>query len=178
VAFNKFTTYRQLDAMDCGPTCLKMVFKHYGKQLNLEGIKQAAQIGSTGVSLLGIAEAAEKYGFRTVSARVTFEQLLEDAPLPCILHWNQYHFVVLTPEANTKKLTIADPAKGLITLPKADFIKNWISVHKDGEAKGIVLLLTPRVNFYEQEDEQNKAISWSLLAGMWPSIGNRFFSCL
>jgi ATP-binding cassette, subfamily B, bacterial len=162
--FNKFTTYRQLDAMDCGPTCLKMVFKHYGKQLNLEGIKRAAQIGSTGVSLLGMAEAAEKYGFRTVSARVTFEQLLEDAPLPCILHWNQYHFVVLTPAANTKKLTIADPAKGLITLPKVDFIKNWISTTKDGEPKGIVLLLTPRVNFYEQENEQNKAISWSLLA--------------
>ncbi|MCW5909673.1 MAG: peptidase domain-containing ABC transporter [Cyclobacteriaceae bacterium] len=150
--------------MDCGPACLKMVFKHYGKQLNLEGIKRAAQIGSTGVSLLGMAEAAEKYGFRTVSARVSFEQLLEDAPLPCILHWNQYHFVVLTPAANTKKLTIADPAKGLITLSKADFLQNWISVTKAGEPKGIVLLLTPRANFYQQEDDRNEAIGWGLLA--------------
>ncbi|MCC6835557.1 MAG: peptidase domain-containing ABC transporter [Cytophagales bacterium] len=150
--------------MDCGPTCLKMVFKHYGKQINLEGIKRAAQIGSTGVSLLGMAEAAEKYGFRTVSARVSFEQLLEDAPLPCVLHWNQYHFVVLTPSVNTKKLTIADPAKGLITLTKADFLKNWISVTKEGEPKGIVLLLTPRANFYQQDDDRNKEISWGLLS--------------
>lgn len=150
--------------MDCGPTCLKMVFKHYGKQINLEGIKRATQIGSTGVSLLGMAEAAEKYGFRTVSARVTFEQLLEDAPLPCILHWDQYHFVVLTPTANTKKLTIADPAKGLITMPKADFIKSWISVTKEGEPKGIVLLLTPRANFYEQDEDGTKEISWALLS--------------
>lgn len=158
-----FKTYRQLDAMDCGPTCLKMVFKHYGKQINLEGIKRAAQIGTTGVSLLGLAEAAEKYGFRTVSARVTFEQLLEDAPLPCILHWDQYHFVVLTPTANTKKLTIADPAKGLITMPKADFLKNWVSVTKDGEPKGIVLLLTPRANFYQQSDDVDREVSWGLL---------------
>jgi len=164
VAFKKFTTYRQLDAMDCGPTCLKIVFKHYGKQINLEGIKRAAQIGSTGVSLLGMAEAAEKYGFRTLSARISFEQLLEDAPLPCILHWNQYHFVVLTPDANAKKLTIADPARGLITLTKADFIKNWISVTKEGEPKGIVLLLTPRANFYQQEDDRDKEISWGLLS--------------
>ena len=160
----KFTTYRQLDAMDCGPTCLKMVFKHYGKQINLESLKKASQIGTTGVSLLGMSEAAEKYGFRTRSAKVTFEQLLEDAPLPCILHWNQYHFVVLTPSVNKKRLTIADPAKGLITFTKAEFLKNWISISKEGEQKGIALLLTPRGSFYQQEDEKDREISWGLLS--------------
>ena len=159
-----FTTYRQLDAMDCGPTCLKMVFKHYGKQINLESLKKAAQIGTTGVSLLGMSEAAEKYGFRTRSAKVTFEQLLEDAPLPCILHWDQYHFVVLTPSVSKKRLTIADPAKGLITFTKAEFLKNWISISKEGEQKGIALLLTPRGSFYQQEDEKDREISWGLLS--------------
>ena len=164
MAFKKFTTYRQLDAMDCGPTCLKMVFKHYGKQINLESLKRESQIGTTGVSLLGMSEAAEKYGFRTRSAKVTFEQLLEDAPLPCILHWNQYHFVVLTPSVSKKRLTIADPAKGLITFTKAEFLKNWISISKEGEQKGIALLLTPRGSFYQQEDEKDREISWGLLS--------------
>src|SRR5258706_16423047 len=113
--------------MDCGPTCLKMVFKHYGKQINLGGLKKASQIGTTGVSLLGMSEAAEKYGFRTISARLTFDQLLADAPKPCILHWNQYHFVVLTPSANGKRLTVADPARGSVTYTKEEFLKNWIS---------------------------------------------------
>ncbi len=163
MALKRFTTYRQLDVMGCGPTCLKMVFKHYGKQIGLEGLKKASQIGTTGVSLLGMSEAAEKYGFRTISARLTFEQLLEEAPLPCILHWNRYHFVVLTPAANKKRLTVADPAKGLITYTKEEFLKHWISIHANGESKGIALLLTPRGAFYQQEDENDKGISWSLL---------------
>jgi ATP-binding cassette, subfamily B, bacterial len=164
MAFKSFTTYRQLDAMDCGPTCLKMIFKHYGKQISLEGLKKASQIGTTGVSLLGLSEAAERYGFRTVSAKVTFEQLLTDAPLPCILHWDRYHFVVLTPAANKKKLTIADPAKGLITYTKEEFLKYWISISANGESKGIALLLTPRGAFYQQEDENDKGVSWGLLS--------------
>ena len=123
MGLKNFTTYRQLDAMDCGPTCLKMIFKYYGKLINLENLKRESQIGSTGVSLLGLSEAAEKFGFRTVSAKITFDQLLADAPLPCILHWGQYHFVVLTPSANKKKLTIADPAKGLLTYSKNEFFE-------------------------------------------------------
>ncbi len=162
--FKNFTTYRQLDAMDCGPTCLKMIFKYYGKHIHSEGLKRATQIGTSGVSLLGLSEAAEKYGFRTVSAKITFEQLLDDAALPCILHWNQYHFVVLTPYANKKKLTIADPARGLITLTKKEFLKSWISIHNNDDQKGIALLLTPRGEFYKQDDERDKEISWSLLA--------------
>jgi ATP-binding cassette, subfamily B, bacterial len=161
----RFTSYRQLDAMDCGPTCLKMVFKHYGKQVNLGGLKSASQIGTTGVSLLGMSEAAEKYGFRTISARLTFEQLLADAPHPCILHWDQYHFVVLTPSVNKKRLTVADPAKGLITYTKEEFLKNWISIGFGNDGKGIALLLTPRGAFYQQEDEKDKEISWGMLVG-------------
>ena len=160
----KFTTYRQMDVMDCGPTCLKMIFKHYGKQVNSENIRRETQIGTTGVSLLGLSEAAEKFGFRTVSAKITFEQLLADAPLPCILHWSQYHFVVLTPHANKKRLTIADPSQGLITYAKKEFLEQWISTSENEEEKGIVLLLTPTAKFYQQEDEQSNGIGWGLLS--------------
>lgn len=159
-----FTSYRQHDAMDCGPTCLRIVFKYYGKQISLENIKRESQIGTTGVSLLGLSDAAEKYGFRTVSAKVTFEQLLTDVHLPCILHWGQYHFVVLTPSVSKKKLTIADPAKGLLTYSKKEFLEQWLSTNENGEAKGIALLLAPTPQFYQQEDEKSMGIGWGLLS--------------
>lgn len=159
-----FTTYRQLDQMDCGPTCLKMILKYHGKKIKSENLKSASQFGVAGVSLLGLSEAAEKYGLRTISARLTFEQLLSEAPLPCIVHWNQYHFVVVTPSANNKRVTIADPASGLITLSKQEFLKQWLATVKEGEAKGIALLLTPTAEFYRQEDEKNEGVSWGLLS--------------
>jgi ATP-binding cassette, subfamily B, bacterial len=161
----RFTTYRQLDAMDCGPTCLKMIFKHYGKHINLDGVKRASQLAPGGTSLLGLAEAAEKYGFHTIGAKVTFEQLLADAPLPCILYWDQYHFVVLTPSVSKKKLTVADPAQGLITYTKEEFLTHWISTASQGENKGVALLLTPTATFYQQQEEHKER-----------QVGWRFFS--
>lgn len=164
MAFKRFTTYLQHDAMDCGPTCLRMVFKHYGKNINSERLKRETEVGTTGSSLLGLSEAAEHFGFRTVSAKISFEQLLADAPLPCILHWDQYHFVVLTPKVNKKKLTIADPAKGLITYSKAEFLKYWLSTQETGTAKGIALMLSPTPKFYQQADEKFTGLGWSLLS--------------
>lgn len=161
---NNFVTYRQLDAMDCGPTCLRMIVKHYGKHIGADSLKRNSQVGTTGASLLGLSEAAEKIGFRTISAKITFEQLLTDAPLPCILHWNQYHFVVLTPSANKRKLTIADPAKGLVVYSMKEFLEQWLSTNHHGEARGIALLLTPTPQFYQQEAEKSATIGWELLS--------------
>lgn len=150
--------------MDCGPTCLKMVLKHHGKQISLESLRKASQIGTTGVSLLGLTEAANKYGLNTISTKLTFEQLSKDATLPCILHWDQHHFVVLTPFVDDKKLTIADPAKGLVTYTKGEFIKYWASTTEDGEQKGIALLLTPNEFFHKQKNEkEQRGLSWKLL---------------
>jgi len=163
IAVKGFTTYRQLDAMDCGPTCLKMIFKFHGRQINLSELKGASQQGRTGASLLGMSEAAHKFGFRTLSAKLNFNQLLTDAALPCILHWDQYHFVVLTPSINNKRVTIADPAKGLITYSKAEFLKYWISTTENGEQQGIALLLTPTESFYQQEENKERKVGWRLL---------------
>lgn len=89
--------YKQIDIMDCGPTCLRMAAKYYGKHYNANGIKQIAGYSKEGVSLLGISEAAENIGFRTRGVQLSFKQLTEEAVLPCILHWSQNHFVVLPP---------------------------------------------------------------------------------
>src|SRR5690349_80093 len=109
--------------MDCGPTCLRMVAKYYGRSIPLEYLRNKSQFGKAGVSLLGLADAAESIGLRSVGAKLSFDQLINDAPFPAIIHWNQYHFVVLTPQSKKNKLVIADPAKGLIKLSRDEFLK-------------------------------------------------------
>ncbi len=150
--------------MDCGPTCLRMVCKYYGKKFSLDKLRQASQYGSNGVSLLGLADAAEGIGLRTKGVKVPVDDMINDIPLPAILHWNQYHFVVLTPASTKKKLVIADPAKGMITLSKHDFIESWASTGGQKQL-GIALILEPTPAFYQQEDEKENKIGWGLLLG-------------
>ena len=80
--------------MDCGPSCLRMIAAFYGKTYSLQKLRELAHISREGVSLLGLSDAAEAIGFRTIGARITFEQLIE-APKPCVVHWDQDHFVVV-----------------------------------------------------------------------------------
>ena len=137
--------------MDCGPTCLRMVAKYHGRSVSLEHLRNKAQYGKEGVSMLGLADAAESIGLKSVGAKLNFEQLINDAPLPAILHWNQYHFVVLTPGSTKGKLVIADPANGLIKLDKQEFLKQWASTAENGTDKGTTLLLEPTPSFKEME---------------------------
>ena len=90
-----FPLYTQLDSMDCGPTCLRMIARHYGRSYTLQNLREKSFITREGVSMLGISDAAESIGMHTQGVRITIDRLTEDVPLPCILHWNQNHFVVL-----------------------------------------------------------------------------------
>jgi len=154
-----FKFYKQFDAMDCGPTCLRMIAKHYGRNFKQQTLNKMCEINREGVSLLGISDAAEKIGFRTLGVKLNSEQL-KQAELPCILHWRQYHFVVLYKIKN-KKYFLADPAAGLVTLTKSEFTRNW---QADAEKfEGIAMLLAPTPQFYEQEDEKGSEIKWSFL---------------
>ena len=90
-----FPHYQQLDSMDCGPSCLRMIAKYYGRTYSLQTLRERSFITRQGVSMLGISDAAESIGMRTQGVRVSLQQLIEDVPLPCILHWNRNHFVVL-----------------------------------------------------------------------------------
>ena len=91
----KFPFYKQLDAMDCGPTCLRMIAKHYGKHYSLQHLRERSHIDREGVSLLGISDAAENIGLHTLAVTLPFDVLQDKAPLPCIAHWKQNHFVVV-----------------------------------------------------------------------------------
>ena len=110
---NKFPHYRQYDEMDCGPTCLKIISKFYGKNYSLDFLRTLSRTNRAGSSLLGISEAAEKLGFRTVAAKLNFEDLEEESPLPCMAYWNQRHFVVIY-KIKKNKVYVSDPAHGLL----------------------------------------------------------------
>ena len=155
---HNFHHYIQLDAMDCGPTCLRMIAKFYGKSYSLQTLRSRSFITREGVSMLGISDAAESIGFRTSGLRITFKQLVEDVPLPCILHWSQKHFVVcydIRKKKDGYRIAIADPANQLVTYKEDEFKKCWITTKADGEEKGTALALEPSPDFYEQDDEKH-----------------------
>lgn len=158
----------QLDSMDCGPACLKMIAKYYGKNYNIQYLRKRSYITRIGVTMLGISEAAESIGFHTNGVKITFDQLAHETPLPCILHWNQNHFVVCYDIRKKKNgdyiIHISDPASGKYTLDKKAFLKCWASTKLYGEDTGMALLLAPTPEFYEQqtdkETEKSKEISY------------------
>lgn len=150
---SKFPFYQQFDAMDCGPTCLRMVAKYYGKHFTTEFLREKSYITREGVSLLGISDAAESVGMRSMGVKITFEQLRKEAPLPCIVHWGQEHFVVVY-KFHKGKVFIADPAFGRMEYSEKEFCEHWLSTVADGEEKGICLLLQPTPEFYQEADEK------------------------
>ena len=138
--------------MDCGPTCLRMIAKYYGKSYSLQNLREKAQINREGVSLLGISEAAEKLGFRSRGIKVSYQKLQKDAPLPCIVHWDQNHFAVVY-KISATKVTVADPAKGLMVYKPNEFRRHWLSTESQIESQGIALLLEPTPGFYKEEED-------------------------
>ncbi len=155
-----FPNYRQPDSKDCGPTCLRIVAKYHGKNIPLQQLRTLSETVRDGSSMLGLSEAAEKIGFRTLGVKLSLEKL-QEATLPCILHWNNNHFVVASPSPSRggglfhmrkKTILISDPAHGLLEYTKEEFLKSWIGNNADEHTQeGIALLLEPTPKFYNQE---------------------------
>jgi ATP-binding cassette subfamily B protein len=160
---SKFPFFRQYNTMDCGPACLRMVAKYYGKNFALETLRNYSNINKEGVSILGISHAAEKIGFKTLAVSISFKQLSEEIEMPCIIHWNQKHFVVVTPRINKSKVTVADPASGILEYSKEEFLNSWLPQNEKESEKGVALLLETTPPFYEQENEKRKGIGWNVL---------------
>ncbi len=157
-----FPSYIQLDTMDCGPSSLLMIAKHYGKTYTLQTLRERCYITREGVSLLGISDAAESIGMRTMGVRIPFDKLEKEAPLPCIVHWKQNHFVVVY-KITKDKVYVSDPAHGLVKYSRAEFLENWLSSKKGEEDEGIALLLEPTPDFYKQKDEALNKSSFKFL---------------
>ncbi|MEM0938801.1 MAG: peptidase domain-containing ABC transporter [Bacteroidota bacterium] len=145
----RFKIFKQLDAMDCGPTCLKMICRHYGKDITRKSINSRSELGKVGTSLLGISEAAESFGFHTRAAFLNYDQLFDAVLLPVIIYWERSHFVVVSPNSSIKRVEIANPATGIERYTKDEFLERWT---EDGET-GIALLLEPGPSFYNYNEE-------------------------
>lgn len=160
MAFLPFT--RQLDAKDCGPACLRMIAGFHGKKFSIQFLRDRCYITKGGVSLLGISDAAESIGFKTLGAKLTWDQLLREAPLPCIVHWNQNHFVVVV-KTGKNKVLVADPALGMVRYTVKEFKKNWISSTFEGKEVGLCLLLEPTPEFFHTDGDSAKRNTFRFL---------------
>ncbi len=150
---SKFPFYLQHDAMDCGPACLRMISKYYGKSYSIEILREKTFVTREGVSLLGISDAAESIGLHTIGVRTNYEKLTNNVSLPCIAHWQQKHFVVIY-RIKKENIFIADPASGLLKYNKREFLDGWLSTKGNGVDEGVLLLVEPTPNFYDIDDER------------------------
>jgi len=150
----KFPFYKQHDSTDCGVSCLRSISDYYGKQYKLQRLREACPIGKDGVTLIAISDAAENIGFRTRMLKISLEDLKRSINLPCIIHWNNNHFVVLYKIDNRGKQTkyhISDPARGLLVYKENSFEKCW----NNNSLTGIVLTLELSPKFYEGKEDIN-----------------------
>lgn len=177
----KFPHYTQTEQKDCGPTCLKIIARHYKKTIAVQQLRVISETTREGSSLLGLSEASESLGFRSLGVKLTLKSLSE-APLPCILHWNKNHYVVLY-KIKKEVFYISDPAHGLLKYNKEEFLRYWIGNNATGDTQeGIALLLEPTAKFYDSDFEQGqpefgfkflsryifkyKAFLWQLVIGL------------
>jgi len=158
----KFPHFKQTESKDCGPTCLKIIAKFYGKTINTQQLRTLSETTRKGSSLLGLSEAAESIGFRTLGVQLSLSKLLE-VPLPCILHWNSQHFVVLY-KVKKDIFYISDPAYGLLTFTKEEFLKSWIGLNSNEDTEeGVALIIDPTPIFYQEEFEKEIPFGFSFL---------------
>ncbi len=177
-----FPHYKQLDKKDCGSTCIKIIAKHYGKNISIQHLRTLSETTRIGSSLLGLSNASEKIGLKSLGVKINIQDLLE-VPLPCILHWNNNHYVVLYKITNND-FYISDPAHGLLKYKKEELLKHWIGNNvKEEIDDGIALLLEPTPKFYSSDYENDnqkfgfsfvskylykyKSLLWQLVIGLF-----------
>ena len=158
---SNFPFYIQPDSKDCGPTCLRIIAKHYGKLISLQEIRELSETTRIGSNLLKLSDAAEAIGFKSLGVKLDFEKLKE-APLPLIVHWNKNHFVVVY-KIKKDVVYISDPSYGLITYSREDFLSGWIGNNaKEDTKEGIALLLevTPKFKDLDWEETDRKSLGF------------------
>ncbi len=148
--FSRFPSEYQLDSMDCGPACLKIIARHFGKYYSLQHLRDLCGITREGVSLLDLSYGAEKIGLHTLAVKTDIKNLHTKVPLPCIIHWKNSHFIVVY-KTTQSKISVSDPAKGLISYSHADFKKGW---YKPEEETGAILAVEPMADFMQRDLEE------------------------
>lgn len=154
----KFKFFRQLESIDCGATCLKMIANYYDREYDIQYLRDISQTNKNGVSLSSLISAADKIGFESYPVELTFEQLCKDVPLPAILFWKESHYVVAY-KVKKNKIYIADPAFGTLLLSKEELKQNWNSQKEEG----IALLLEPIKKIEYKNSHNSKKIGQKII---------------
>ena len=179
---NRFPNYKQPDSKDCGVTCLKIIAKHYNRSISIEELRRISETTRKGNSLLNLSDCSEFIGFRSTGVKLTLNEIKE-IQLPCILHWNKNHYVVLYKIKNNT-FYISDPAFGLLEFKKNELLDCWIGKNStENTEEGIALMLEPTPKFYNAEFEENgvnfgfgfitkyllryKSFIWQLIFGLF-----------
>jgi len=158
----KFPYYKQTEAKDCGPTCIKMIAKHYGKLINTQQLRSLSETTREGSSLLGLSDAVESIGFKSLGVKLSYTKLKE-APLPCIVHWNKNHYVVVY-KIKKDVIYISDPGHGLITYTKEEFLSRWIGNNAtENTEEGIILLVEPTPLFYQSDFDKDEPFGFRFI---------------
>jgi ATP-binding cassette subfamily B protein len=151
-----FPNYQQKDQKYCGPTCLKIVAKHYKQTIPIQKLRDLSETSRVGGSMMGLSDASEAIGFMTIGVKMTFEVLKRETPLPCIVHWNKNHFAVVY-KIKRGKIYISDPAIGLLKYTKQELLARWIGNNADDKTQeGVDLLLEPTPKLYQDTYEEEK----------------------
>ena len=151
-----FPFYKQQEQKDCGPTSLRIIAKYYNKTIPLQQLRKLCETTRGGSSMMGLSDAAEAIGFRTIGVKLNFNDFKKDAPLPCVVHWNKNHFAVVY-KIKKDQVYISDPAIGLLQYSKDEFIAHWIGNNADATTQeGIALLIEPTPKFYQEDYEEEK----------------------
>lgn len=160
---NKFIHYTQPDGKDCGPTCLKIISKYYGKSISIVNLRDLSETARSGSSLQGLSDASEKIGLKSLGVKIDLKTL-EDLPLPCILHWNKTHYVVLY-KIKKGRYFVSDPAHGRLIYTQEEFLSHWIGNNATMQTEeGVALLLEPTPSFYYTSfDTEEKQFGFSFL---------------
>lgn len=167
----KFPNFKQLDKMDCGPTCLKIIARYYGRSLELHLLREYCYANRTGVSMLGINDAAERINFRCTGVKSTFEKFATETVLPCIVHWREDHFIVVYKIKVKKnkagnwegKIYVSDPAFGLVTYSVEEFLNGWANGKGDDKDKCSFLILAPTLKFFHPDNKDADESKFKLI---------------
>ena len=159
----KFPSYIQTESKDCGPTCIKIIAKHFKRTLSIQELRSLSETTREGSSLFNLSDAAESIGFRTLGVKVSYDEF-KKAVFPCIVHWNNNHYVVVY-KIKKDIVYVSDPGHGLITYSKSDFIKFWIGNNATEQTEeGIALLIEPTATFYDRDFKEDKKLNFSFLS--------------
>ena len=136
----------QASEEDCGAACLASICKYYGRMLSINRSRDAVGTGQLGTTLLGLKRGSESLGFNTRSVKASHEVIdkIKEIPLPAVIHWQGYHWVVLYGKRGNKYI-VADPAVGIRYLNKTELMAGW---------NGIMLLLQPDPQLFSQQSEE------------------------